>query len=327
MPNCRNAALAGLTTACLLFLSLAVATRLPSLVEFVLAAAVGGMVLAIVGRRPPTRQTQHPAVTEEVPAQPVQLQVQPVTGIRLPSAFADYSFVFAAHVLWRPSTDGGIGTGHIAVTEIIRRAREITERRDPSQFTLIRPELKAALEVLRSDPRGEVHVKAESVELELPTEDRRRLDELATLRKQADLWDHQRQYQVSKRRYLRTDVLKDPGSAVVWWLAQNEDNPEQVAQSINMLGQLARAANNSDTTPGASAAPRTSADHFDAFLGALDPAPDADQRLMLASQMARHIDGVDPKTAEEMRRRYSEPDDPDTNDYWGYPGADGTPPS
>jgi hypothetical protein len=63
------------------------------------------------------------------------------------------------------------------------------------------------------------------------------------------------------------------------------------------------------------------------LLGALDPAPDADQRLMLASQMARHIDGVDAKTAEEMRRRYSEPDDPDTNDYWGYPGADGTPPS
>jgi hypothetical protein len=168
----------------------------------------------------------------------------------------------------------------------------------------------------------------------LPPEDQKRLDEIATLRKQEGLWEYQRRYQVSKRHYLGTDVLKDAGSAVVWWLAKHEDNPEQVAANIDLLTQLAHAANNNHVNDAGSAAfdapggPPTAAERFDAFLDSLDPAPSDDVRLTLTSQVARLVDDHDPKAADEMRRRHSEPDGDDVADgYWAYPGeAEGTPP-
>jgi len=328
MLNRSNAVLAGLAVACLVFLGLAVATRLQTLVALVVAIAVGGMVLAaVLGRRLASFPTEATPITVDVPAPPpVQFQERPVAGIRLPSAFVDYTFAFAAMVSWLPA-DGVVGAGEIAVSEVIRRAREVTEPRDPSEVTLIASDLAVALGTLQAAPCGRVQVRAESVQLQLPTEDQQRLDELARLRKQEELWDHQRRYQVNKRRYLHSDVLKDPGSAVVWWLAQNEDQPKQVAESIDVLSQLARAANNADDAPsGVPATPQTSAEHFDAFLDALDPAPNDDQRLTLASQMARLVDGHDQKTAEEIRRRNSGPDGDATDGYWDYHEGDGTPP-
>ncbi len=152
-----------------------------------------------------------------------------------------------------------------------------------------------------------MEVRAESVHLQLPPEDQKRLDELATLRKEEGLWEYQRRYQVNKRHYLRTDVLKDAGSAVVWWLAKHEDNPEQVAANIDLLTQLVHAANNNhmnDTdspAPDAPAGPPTPAERFDAFLDSLDPAASDDVRLTLTSQVARLVDGHDQKAADEMR--------------------------
>jgi uncharacterized protein (DUF1778 family) len=324
----RNAVLTGLAAACLLFIGLILATRLPLLVALVIAIFGGGMVLAAATSKRRSTQSAVPAyIPVAAPAAPpVQFETRPVTGVWLPSALADYPFAFAANVVWLPAADGVIGPGEIAVHEIIRRAREITARRDPSQVTLIEPELAAALGVLLHDPDRQVQVRAESVKLRLPPEDQQRLDEAATLRKQEGLWEYKRRQEVSKRRYLHTDVLKDSGSAVVWWLAKNEEQPQQVAENIDVLTRLAHAANNTgDAPPDSPAGPRTSVDHFDAFLDALDPAPSDDQRLMLANQVARHIDGVDPKTAEEMRRRYSETDGGDG--YWDYPKADGMPPA
>jgi hypothetical protein len=202
----------------------------------------------------------------------------------------------------------------------IRRACEITERRNPSEVTLIAPELAMALRELRSDPKEQVQVKAEGVQLQLPAEDQQRLDEAATLRKQEGLWEYKRRQEVSKRRYLRADVLKDSGSAVVWWMAKHEDEPKQVAESIEVLTRLSRAANNADDAAfGEPAAPRTPAEHFDAFLNSLDPAPDDNARLTLSNQVARLVDGHDQKAADEIRR-HSEPDISDVTDgHWGFP--------
>jgi hypothetical protein len=328
MFNRSNAVLAGLAAACLVFLGLAVATSLQTLVALVVAIAIGGMATAVaLGRRPPTPLTEAAPVTVEAPAPPpAQFQEQPVKGIRLPSAFADYTFAFEAKVCWLTAADGAVGAGEVAVSEIIRRALKVTERRDPNEVTLIEPELAVALGALHPAPCGRVQVRAESVRLLLPPEDQQRLDDLARLRKQEELWDHQRRYQVNKRRYLHTDVLKDPGSAVVWWLAQNEDKPERVADNIDVLSRLARAANNADNVaPSVSAAPRTSAEHFAAFLDALVPTPDDDERLTLASQVARLVDNHDQKTADEIRRRHSGPDEAGDG-YQDCPEADAMPP-
>jgi hypothetical protein len=335
MPNRRNAVLAGLA-GCLVFVCLVVATRLPTPDALILAVVGGGAVLAAVARR---RQESRPPVepdpvTEVVPSQPAQFQAQPITGIRLPTALADYHFEFAANVLWRPSAEGVSESGDIAVNEIIRRACKITKQRDPSEATLAAADLSVALGVLLPDLGRQVEARAESVHLQLPPQDQKRLDEFATLRKEEGLWEYQRRYQMSKRHYLGTDVLKDAGSAVVWWLAKHEDNPEQVAANIGLLTQLAHAANNNHMNNtdraafGSPASLPTPAERFDAFLDSLDPAPSDDVRLILTSLVARHVDGHDPKAADEMRRRHSEPDGDDAADsYWAYPGeAEGTSP-
>ena len=340
MPNPRNAVLAGLAAGCLVFVCLAVAARLPTLDALILAVAGGGAVLATVTRwpqaSPPPAEPAPVAVV--LPPPPAQFQTQPITGVRLPTALADYHFEFAASVRWLPTDDGVRGAGDIAVNEVIRRACTITEQRDPSDAALAASDLSVDLGVLQPDPRRQVEVWAESVYLQLPLEDQKRLDELATLRKEEGLWEYQRRWQVSKRHYLRTDVLKDVGSAVVWWLAQHEDKPQEVAASIDVLTQLAHAANNTESTNhknnsdsatfDAPTEPRTSAERFNAFLDSLDPAPSDDVRLTLTSQVARLVDGHDQKAADEMRWRHSEPDGGGVADSnYGYLGeAEGKPP-
>lgn len=124
-------------------------------------------------------------------------------------------------------------------------------------------------------------------------------------------------------------MLKDAGSAVVWWLAKHEDNLEQVATNIDLLTKLAHAANDNHTNNTGSASfdapakPPTPAERFDAFLDSLDPAPSDDVRLMLTGQVARLVNEHDQKAADEMRRRHDEPDPADI--HWSNAGeAEGT---
>jgi len=165
---------------------------LPTLVALVIAIFGGGLVLAaaVSRRSPPLPPDPFPLPVSAPAPPPVQFQERPVTGVRLPSAFADYTFAFAAKVVWRPATNSVAGAGEIAVQEIIHRACGITERRDPSQVTLIASELAMALRELQSDPNEQVHFRAEGVQLQLSLEDQQRLDEATTLRKQEGLWEY-----------------------------------------------------------------------------------------------------------------------------------------
>jgi hypothetical protein len=340
MPIRRNAMLAGLAAAVLIFLCLTLATRLQSLVDFVLALAGGGAVLAVSNRRPARSLTKHVSAPVAMPSapppppppQPVKFHVRTLTGIRLPSAKNDYDFAFAAQVSWLPTVDDDFGAAEIAEKEIIALARQITDQADPGQVSIIRPQLAAALGALQSDSDGRVRFRADSVQLQLPPEDQQRLDQIATVRKQVGLWEYERGYEISKRHYLRTDVLRDSGSAVVWWLAKHEDEPQEVADKIEVLSRLARAA--TDTVDVASeeppdpqpsdAVPETPAARFDAFLDSLASA-DPDFRLTLTSLVARFVDSLDQKAADEMRRRYREPsvsdmsEDPRVYPDEGYP--------
>jgi hypothetical protein len=317
MPNYRNAVLAGLAVACVLFICLDVGARFQPLAAAAVSIAGGGVVLGALSKQP--RQLQHsdPVGARVANPPPVQFQARTIVGLRLPSAVADYDFAFTANVIWAVSAPEISGAGDIAVTEIIRRAREFAKRQDPAQATLIGHELAALLGELRHDPGGQLQVKADSVQLQLPPEDQQRLEEHATLRKQNGLLQFRRRFEVSNRRYLRTDVLKDTGSAVVWWFARHEEDPEGAANRIDVLDRLARAANNAGGAGyGMPAAPPTAADRFDAFVDSLDPVPDDDFRRLLTEQVARFVDNHDQKAADEMRR-HGEPDYRDSSeDYW-----------
>src|ERR1700738_2543232 len=98
MSNRRNAVLAGLAAACSLFILLTAAARLQTLVALVIAIAGGGAVLAALSTRPSGPTSPQPAPVTVAAPQPVQFQAQPITGIRLRTALADYNFVFAANV-------------------------------------------------------------------------------------------------------------------------------------------------------------------------------------------------------------------------------------
>lgn len=339
----RNAVVTALAAGGALFIGLVVIARIPTLASLPIALVVGGLVLAGLSRSssvPPIAPAPPVVLTPHPP--PVQYQAQTIAGIPLPSTHEDYTFVFSATVYWLPVMTGVSDPGMTAASEIIRRAREITERRDPGQAVLVTHELATLLRDVRPDPAGLVQARAESVQLLLSPDDQRRLEELARLRKEEELWDYQRRHEQSKRRYLSADVLRNPGSAVVWWLARNDGQPEKVAESIGVLTQLARAANNTENNANntvdnqvgnatrsadeaaaaAPANPQTPAEHFGAFLDSLNSLDD-DARLTLTKQMASLVEGHGyGSVAREMTSPYDEwPGGPDS----GMPGDEPDP--
>ncbi|MBP5910805.1 hypothetical protein F3K40_44500 [Streptomyces sp. LBUM 1478] len=174
---------------------------------------------------------------------------------------------------------------------------------------------------MRPDHTGHLQVMAEDVTLTLHEPDQERLTKLAEIRKDKAVWEHQRTYEQSKREYLGDDVLKDTGSAVVWWLAKNDNHIEKTVADLGLLAQLTSAANDADiperlqdliptfseTSTPAEREP-TASDHFDAFLTGMGFTSGDDRRGMLTKQIADIIRTQDKhETADELLRRYDPP--------------------
>jgi hypothetical protein len=237
----------------------------------------------------------------------------------LPNAREDYCFLFSAMVSWSPIASASVNEpvanmAALAIDAVLGRACDITAQREPDNVSLVRHELGSELGRMRKDGTGCLLAMAESVQLVLPDHDQQRLDKLAAVRKDEVVWEHERKYEQSKREYLGGDALKDPGSAVVWWLARNDDQVEKTVQDISMLARLSSAANNADIPeifqrlesaaasgnpsgppdPGldSSNAPKsanggaTAADRFDAFLHAMDLSEGDPTRILFARQVA-----------------------------------------
>ncbi|MFZ3555052.1 MULTISPECIES: hypothetical protein [unclassified Streptomyces] len=268
---------------------------------------------------------------EHLTAAPVERREHHVNGVALPSHWADYDFLFSATVRWCPAEatggDHGLNPAGLAVEEVLDRARAITEQREPGRASLVQHELSGALSRMRLEHTGHLHVMAKDVTLTLREHDQERLDKLAEVRKDKAVWEHQRKYEQSKREYLGDDVLKDTGSAVVWWLAKNDDHVEKTVGDLGLLAQLTSAANDTDVperlrdfilqphgeqpAPGPLEEPSapverdpSAADHFEGFLNGMG-VTDGDVQRMLAKQIAdiiktqgRH------ETAEELLRRF-----------------------
>lgn len=172
---------------------------------------------------------------------------------------------------------------------------------------------------------------AENVSLTLLEQDQERLDRLADVRKDKAVWEHQRKYEQSKRQYLSEDVLKDTGSAVVWWLAKNDEQVEKTVADLALLAQLTSAANDTDIperlqdlvsrqpderidpefleeSPATTAQERTAADHLSGFFDAMGFTEGDDRRTMLAKQISDIITQQNRyETAEDLRRRFDPP--------------------
>ncbi|MFE6226147.1 hypothetical protein [Streptomyces sp. NPDC057854] len=209
-------------------------------------SAVVGLVSFVSRRRRPVIPREH-LLEPDRPIRPVERWEEVVRKIALPSASPDYDFLVSALVRWIPvevahGAPCVSGSG-LAVDAVLTRARAITAAHPPHRGSLVQHQLAGVLGTMEQDPTGRVLAMAENVQVTLSDADRERLEKLAAVRKDEAVWEHERKWEQSKRAYLGEDVLSSTGSAVVWWLARNDDRVDKAVADIGLLAQLTSVAN------------------------------------------------------------------------------------
>ncbi|MDQ3576879.1 MAG: hypothetical protein M3443_04600 [Actinomycetota bacterium] len=172
-----------------------------------------------------------------------------VPAIPIDSAEPYYRFILSCTVCWTTNSAQHGNPRGLAVHSILERARHITVSGAPTDPMTVQNRLAAELGVRMSDPSGQVIVWAVSVGLSVPEEDARRLDRLVELRKEKQVLHHERELEQSTRAYLTGDVLTDPGSAVVWWLARHPEQVREAAALLPTFAQLSAAVTNTELAP------------------------------------------------------------------------------
>ncbi|MEU5975587.1 hypothetical protein [Streptomyces sp. NPDC047315] len=173
-----------------------------------------------------------------------------LTGVPVPSAVEDYPFLFSATVWWRTTAEcTPVAHGNpasLAVSLLLRRVQNATVAEHPSRSGFLERWLEGTLGAPTTDGSGLVTAFATDVRLTLRPADRERLDELDGLRKSVSVWEGRRRLERDRREYLGEDVLRTPGSAVVWWLARHDDEVERAVEMIGPLACLSAAANDQE---------------------------------------------------------------------------------
>lgn len=214
--------------------------------------------LALTGRRRPPQPAQVfepvPALTPPTPPPPAVRTVH-VQAVPMPSSDPNYRFLLYCTVCWRPGP-AAAETPHpqpaeFATRMVVHQAAQVTAKEPPDRHDLIQHRLSNDLAAVMQDRSGSVEFWACNVVVTLPKEDLERQHRLATARKDYQWWEQQVHLERGRRAYLRTEVLPDTGSAVVWWLSQSQDM-KQVQPAVELIGSLARlsaAANNREIEP------------------------------------------------------------------------------
>ncbi|UCM87811.1 hypothetical protein [Streptomyces marincola] len=173
-----------------------------------------------------------------------------VENVPLPSRLIDYDFLFSATVRWQPGEQPPGPTvadpGGLAADAVVTRARRLSASEHPARHELLQHHLAGALASAEPDPTRQVEAMAYNIFVTLNEADLGRLDRLAQVRKDEEIWERERGHERKRRAYLGDDVLKDPGSAVVWWLANHSEEVRGTVDLIGLLALLSAAANNSE---------------------------------------------------------------------------------
>jgi len=178
-----------------------------------------------------------------------------VANVPVPTASTNYEFLLSATVHWRPSPTAPVGItsanpGTLATNAIIDRATKQTGIENPVDYVQAQYRLAAVLAVVHDDPSGQLKVWATDVTLSMHAGDLDRLRRRDELNKQRELWEQQREIEREVAAYFGEEVLRTPGSAVAWWMAQrHERRHEEIERAVDLIGplaQLAAAANNEE---------------------------------------------------------------------------------
>lgn len=163
----------------------------------------------------------------------------------LPSKHTDYDFLFSATLCWMEisaPSEMAFNRAGLARQAILERASSVGQRWEPGRLFAAEAELTTRLGVFEPDSTGRIRVMAEDITLELAEQDRAHLARLAEIRRQEEVWGHERRQEQERRSYLSDDVLKSPGSAVVWWLSKQNEQIDEAVDSMKALGLLSAAA-------------------------------------------------------------------------------------
>jgi hypothetical protein len=201
----------------------------------------------------PAQAPVPPPAPVPAPPEPARRH-QTVPPVALPSAWPDYNFLFTATVCWEltPNNSAPLhaNPAALAIDAVLNRARQIVLTQIPTEVTFVQYRLAVALGSVIREQSRQVEAWAVDVSLSLTPEDQARLRKLSEVRKDEVVWEHERNYERNKRAYLRDDVLKDTGSAVVWWMARADKGSDKaLEESVNLIGplaQLSAAANNTE---------------------------------------------------------------------------------
>ncbi|MFB7779770.1 hypothetical protein [Streptomyces bauhiniae] len=226
----------------------------PSWVWFpVIAAVAGALLLDIVVLGPhgtaPGGEEEADHATGD-PSDDAPYVEAPVFDVPVRSAREEYPFLFSATILWRSTPefdkDAHGNPAGLAVASVLRRVESLTEAEQPERVEFLRHWLEGLVGVPVHDGTGMVMACAVDVRLALRHLDRRHLDEIEELKRSVSSWERRREHERDKRSYLGEDVLRSPGSAVVWWLARHEEEAERAVDLIGPLACLAAAANDQE---------------------------------------------------------------------------------
>lgn len=178
-----------------------------------------------------------------------------VANVPVPTASPNYEFLFSATIHWRPSPTAPDGAtianpGTLATNAIIDRATKQTGIENPVDHVQAQYRLAALLAAVHDEPSGQLKAWATDVTLSMHADDLDRIRRRDELNKQRELWEQQREIEREVAAYFGEEVLKTPGSAVAWWMAQrHERRHEEIERAVDLIGplaQLAAAANNEE---------------------------------------------------------------------------------
>lgn len=240
------------------------------------------------------RPVPQQVVTPVAPVEPPPPSRYEITHTSLPSARPDYRLVFSCTVWWRRSSPApGIphaDPGSLAAEVVLEQTRQLVAAVAPEEVEIARAKLTSYLGTVRTDSSGHVEVWATDVALRLPESDSDRLRRLADVRKEEEVWEHERNHERNKRAYLGEDVLKSAGSALVWWLARDESQVDGAVEKIPNLRKLTAAAHDERVpeldVEGVELGPQ---DHLVELIRDLQP-EDEDERALLSDSIAAALD-------------------------------------
>lgn len=203
------------------------------------------LVQRVQRRRENERMRQYWNMAARPAPEPPAPEQTYVSSASLPSAVADYRLLFAAKVFWHPTVNASTATHRdpaaLARYAIVARAADIAANERPDDHSLIEHKLNSALGVAQIDSSGCVEAWASEVSIALSDDDKQRLDRLSAVRKEVQVWEHERRHERNVREYLGLDVLNNPGSAVVWYLARKANSEGAgVQDTVKMIGDLQR---------------------------------------------------------------------------------------